>query len=134
MNKLRAIRRKNFEHLSQLKTVLYESSTLDLCQDDLTTLGIKWSSDMDLRSENGPGSGPRFSIPFPSDAIDGAFDKAFVDEGYEDVAQPTWPPYTPELQDTFYSALQLGLTLLQYLGCRAYDCQLIASTKWDTTG
>lgn len=129
----RDIRRKNFQQLRPIRTALYESDTLHLSQSDLTTLGIKWS-EMDLQSESELGSGPRFCTPFPSDAIDRAFDKVFIDEAYEDVGQPEWPRYTPELQNTFYSALQIGLNLLRYLGCRSYDWSLIASTKWDRTG
>lgn len=40
-------------------------------------------------------------------------------------------PHTPELQTTYYSARQLGKVLLDYLGCRDYDEDLIASTNWD---
>lgn len=84
---------------------------------------------MDIHSEKKLDSSQPFCNPFPSDAIDGAFDNA-----YEDVSQPEWPPYPAELQNTFYSALQVGLTLLDCLECRGCDLDLITSTKWDRTG
>lgn len=123
---------RNAEQLMRIRDALYPVSTLHLCQDDLTALGIKWSK-MELQ-ENELDSGPRFCTPFPSDAIGAAFEKAFVDENYPDVCQPGWCPYTPEIQDAFYSALQLGEKMLQYLGDQGCDWHLIASTKWERKG
>lgn len=86
----RGLRPQIFKQLSLLRTALYESSALLLCQGDLTALGIKWS-ELDIRSENKLDSDQLFCTPLPSDAIDGVFDKA-----YEDVSQPG-PPYPAEL-------------------------------------
>lgn len=124
---------KSYKQLSLLKTALRESSTLYMSQSDLSILGIKWS-EMDLQSENESDSGPRFCAPLSSEAIDRAFDETFeVGKVYEDGGQPNWATYTPELQTTYYSALQLGKLLLEYLGCRDYDWNLITSTNWDRT-
>lgn len=129
----RDIRNKNFVKLRRIRTALYKSSTLHLCQADLAALEIK-TSEMKLRSENELDSGPRFCTPFPSDEIDKAFQKAFIIEAYVEESQHEWPLYNPELQDTYCSALQLGVKMLQYLGSRIWDEDLIASTKWDRTG
>lgn len=130
----REVRIKNYKQLSLLKTALYEyeSSTLYLSQSDLSTLGIKWS-EMDLLSDEADSS-PRFCAPFPSEAFDRAFDKTFeVGKAYEDMGRPDWATYTPKLQNTYYSALELGQVLLNYLGSRGYDDGMIASTNWDRT-
>lgn len=131
----RDIRTKNFRHLRKILLTLnsYQSSKTHMSQDELTAIGIK-RSELNLESKNELDSGPIFCIPFPSDAIDGAFDKAFVDEAYPDVSRPKWARYTPKLQGIFDSAHELGRLLVRYLGCRAYDEDLIASTKWTRKG
>lgn len=126
----RDVRRKNFRLLQGLLITLYkyESSKTHLCQDELAALGIKRSG-MNLRLENELDSGPDFCIPFPSDAIDKAFDKAFVDDAYPDIGPPKWVPYHHVLQNPFDSAHELGRVLVHYLGYQDYDWDLIASTK-----
>lgn len=132
--KQRDVRTKNFKQLREILITLckYPSSKTHLCQDELTTIGIK-RSEMNLQSENELDSGPIFCIPFPSDEIDNAFDKALVDDAYPEVGRPEWAPYTPDLQGIFDSAHELGRLLLHYLGCQSYDWDLIASTKWSGT-
>ena len=129
--KRREIRTKTFSHLREILITLkcYEPSKTHLCEDELAAICVKRSR-LNLESENDLDSGPIFCIPFPADAIDGAFDKAFFRDAYPDVGPPKWAPYNPELQGTFDSAHELGRLLLQYLGCRSYDWDLMASTKW----
>ncbi|MCJ1467785.1 hypothetical protein MMC07_006410 [Pseudocyphellaria aurata] len=109
------------------------SSTVYLGQDELRTLGIE-RSDMDLRPEDKPDSGPRFGIPFPSDAFDQALEKAFDYDDYEDGGRPEWYPYEPDVYSKWHGADQLADLMLKYLGCRSLDNHLIASTKWDRQG
>ena len=74
---------------------------------------------------------PLFCKLVPSDVMDEAFDRTFVDED----TIPPWPDYRPTSGSRFYPAYSIGLTLMDYtMSGQEIREPLVPNKKWYGTG
>ena len=123
-------RRKAYNELSQLLAKLDPPSPKSLSQDELQLLGIECNV-MALLPQGHRDAHPLFCKLVPSQIMDQAFDRTFVDED----TIPPWPDYMPTFSSRFYPAYSIGLTLLDYtMSGQEIREPLIPNKKWYSTG
>ena len=115
----RSIRLDSFNNARDAVIKLYEHRNPHLDDADLKAFRIKLSK-MDLQTGAPTGSGPQFCEPYPAKE----FEMRFKNEG----CKAGWPRYRDRY--SYCAALELWLTLKEYLGSDILESSLSFSSPW----
>ena len=121
-------RQHTYRQIRQILVSLLPLSTSQLSQEDLDKRKIQCLP-MDSDPEKQNSDFPLYCTPLSSTAYDSIFASSFDPED-EYMTVPEWPECGLNTGKRYYTALQIGRTLRDYLGSSSYPCNMLSKTQW----